>query len=95
MVRNSILGTLPGKLSRDFPCEGAKFHSPRPLIVAEVILAGGRKANLCGVCRDNLLVLRELLNKYDGSLPWDVRREFGNRLRSLVPMGKPEGTEIV
>lgn len=87
ILDDSILEKIPGILTREFSCEGAKFHSPRPLVVQEVPLPDGKTARLCGVCRDNLRVLQELLIANDGSLPWAVRREFGNQIRSLgVPM---------
>lgn|SRR4051794_36286744 len=63
-------------------CEGARFHSPTPLVLYEVKV-GKRKVLLCGACRDNLAVLSNLHNIHDGALPWNVRREFGNQIRAL------------
>lgn len=84
--------SIPG-IPADGPlaCEGAKFHSPSPLLLHEIELADDRKVILCGVCRDNLDVLRSLMIVRP-TLPWAVRREFGNRLRALVPMSEdPHG----
>lgn len=83
--------SLPGTpASAQMACEGAKFHSPSPLLLHEVELPGGRLVVLCGVCRDNLDVLRSLMI-VKPTLPWTIRREFGNRLRALVPT---EGTAV-
>jgi len=79
-VRKEFLPNIP---TDNVSCDGAKFHSPRPLLVMPVELPNGRDVYLCGVCRDNLRVLQEL-EKEHGSLSWAVRREFGNRLRSLT-----------
>ena len=41
----------------DHECEGAKFHSPQPLVVREVVVGPaieGRTAWLCSTCADNL-----------------------------------------
>lgn len=86
------VANLPGHFDPQQSCAGAKFHSPRPLLLHKVVLSDDRTAQLCGVCRDNLRVLNELVNASDGELPWRVRREFGNQLRSLTLM-TPEETE--
>lgn len=76
---------LPGSPAdeSDRSCEGAKFHSPSPLLLHDVELPSGRRARLCGSCRDNLVVLQRL-HQVEPDLPWEVRREFGNRLRALL-----------
>lgn len=86
---------LPGEDST--PCEGAKFHSPRPLFVQptrltlqqwdERLWTFAPMANLCGTCRDNLNILLQMFHHTDGDLPWEVRREFGNDLRALAQKG--------
>ena len=91
---------LPG--SDESPCEGAKFHSPRPMFTEHVSLVKREwwpedhpyatwvwapKADLCGVCRDNLDILLQMLHATNGDLPWPVRREFGNVLRALAERG--------
>lgn len=63
-------------------CQGAKYHSPSPVLVHEVELAD-RTVLLCGVCRGNLAVLHTLLGA-NPKLSWPVLRCFGNRLRSLL-----------
>jgi hypothetical protein len=73
---------LPGESSADAECEGAKFHSPKPLRVHLVDLGEGRYATLCGTCRDNVAVLRLLEQLKVDDVPW--RRGFGNQLRSLI-----------
>lgn len=65
-------------------CEGAKFHSPSPIVLHEVDLPDGRIVPLCGVCRDNLTILQRLIEAQP-DLPWATQREFGNKLRSLAP----------
>lgn len=64
-------------------CEGARFHSPTPLLLREVRV-GKRKALLCGACADNFALLKALIKEYDGNPPWEVRREFGNQMRALL-----------
>lgn len=74
-------------------CEGAKFHSPQPLVLRNVSLNpfdptdGDIDALLCGTCADNLGVLQELFVKMDGDVPWPLRREFGNQIRALAERG--------
>jgi hypothetical protein len=87
-VDPSRLGGIPTQKAE---CAGAKFHSPTPLLVHEVALSTDHVVYLCGVCRDNLRLLRELQKVRDGQLPWTIRREFGNRLRSLAKNGKVNG----
>jgi len=91
---------LPGADER--PCEGAKYHSPRPLFVEATWLVRREwwpedaehahwvmapDAWLCGTCRDNLNILLQMLHHTDGTLDWKVRREFGNEIRALAKKG--------
>jgi hypothetical protein len=76
-VDPDLLPGLPTGTERT--CEGAKFHSPTPILLHAVSLADGRSAHLCGVCRDNLTVLLAL-----GEVDWETKREFGNKLRRLT-----------
>ena len=76
-------GTLPG-IAADAACQGAKHHSPRPLLLREVALPDGRNALLCGTCADNLETLVHLLRTAHGPLPWPLKREFGNQIRALA-----------
>lgn len=78
---------VPGS---DAACEGAQFHSPRPLVTRLVRLVpedwgvpGSPEVYLCGTCAANLRVLTEMLHATDGELAWPIRREFGNDLRAL------------
>lgn len=92
--------SLPGE--DDSRCEGAAFHSPRPLFTKHVMLVKPEwfgpepqfaywtmapRASLCGVCRDNLDILLQMLHATDGQLDWPIRREYGNDLRRLALRG--------
>lgn len=89
-LRDVDPSTLPGPMAVDQECEGAKFHSPTPLVLFEV--AGpSRTLHLCGTCRANYLVLRALMIHYDRELEWPVRREFGNKLRGLLIPKETDG----
>lgn len=70
-------------LARQVSCQGAKFHSPRPLEVHRVTV-NQRSILLCGVCRDNLKLLADLLDAENEPLAWPVLREFGAGIRSLL-----------
>lgn len=90
---------LPGE---DTACEGAAFHSPRPLFVKDTRLVleewwgenperefwvWAPQAWLCGTCRDNLAILLQMLYATNGELDWAIRREFGNALRAHANRG--------
>jgi hypothetical protein len=64
-------------------CEGAKFHSPRPLRIHPYILPDKRLTYLCGTCRDNLGVYLFLWDA-EGSLDWPTQRFFGNQIRAIA-----------
>ena len=96
---------LPGVLAQgDEPCEGARFHSPRPMLVREFEATPGGLVEvvgvterpgtvwLCGLCADNVNVALHLLAAHDGSLPWQARRGFGHSVRSIARR-TPERTE--
>lgn len=82
-------------------CEGAEYHSPRPLFVRATPLvradwwpdndraavATAPTAHLCGTCRDNLDLLLQMIHAADGLLDWRARREFGNKIRALASRG--------
>lgn len=91
---------LPGEDGEE--CEGAAYHSPRPLFTQHTPLVlrewwpehtqqafwtRAPRASLCGVCRDNLNILLQMLHATNGKLDWEVRREFGNQLRALAMKG--------
>lgn len=63
------------------PCQGAKFHSPRPLRVQEVLIRN-KTVYLCANCKSNLEVFIFLWNKNNG-LDWEAQRAFGNLIRAL------------
>jgi len=82
------MSTIAEALSREGfvtrECAGSKFHSPRPLRVEPVEIAGHPEPiPLCGTCHDNLNTFVFLATASNGTLPWTVRREFGNKIRSL------------
>jgi len=88
-----VAGVSPpegGWFAREDECEGARFHSPNPLVLRDVPLAPdgvGARARLCATCADNLSVLKGLLRQADGDVAWPVRREFGNLIRALALRG--------
>lgn len=99
LVREALSETgfsVPGqRLTDEAVCEGAKHHSPTPLMVKEVSLSpsgGGTTAMLCGTCADNLAVLQHLLSQHGGEMQWPLRREFGNLIRALAEKGWAEST---
>jgi hypothetical protein len=71
----------------EHPCEGAKFHSPRPLVTRLNRWLKGRadeiSVYLCPTCEANLTVLLHLMRSGITPLDWTVLREFGNQLRAL------------
>lgn len=89
----SLGASLPGIFQDGVSCDGSEYHTPNPLLVhryqltADLVLTAesttGRVMLLCGTCADNLRVLLTLLRSADGVLPWEVRREFGNKIRQL------------
>jgi len=87
LIRESLLtvgtGLLPGDLA-DAECRGAKHHSPRPLLLHEVVACDGTTVMLCGTCQDNLATARHLMVAHPGTLPWPLRRELGNAIRALA-----------
>jgi hypothetical protein len=79
-----------GLFGEDFACEGSDYHTPTPLLLhryrvqADGSLAeGALGVMLCATCADNLRILLNLLWSSEGTLPWEVRREFGNKIRQL------------
>jgi hypothetical protein len=65
------------------PCEGAEFHSPRPLTTHRYRLANGQSFWLCGTCKDNIDIYVFLWEKNNG-LDWSVQRCFGNNARTVA-----------
>lgn len=63
-------------------CVGSKHHSPTPLLVTMTSVAD-ELIPLCGTCAINLRVFGHLMTTSNGSLSWEIRREFGNRIRAL------------
>ena len=83
---------IEGVLAYDETCDGAKFHSPNPLVLHEVTV-GDTRVLLCGTCLANLRVLQHLLAAADGSLPWPVLRDFGNQIRALALKGREQSVK--
>jgi hypothetical protein len=67
----------------EHPCQGAEFHSPRPLQVHGYRLSNGTSFWLCGTCRDNVSVYVTLWEK-TGGFDWSIQRCFGNCVRNLA-----------
>lgn len=67
------------------PCEGAEFHSPRPLKVHGYRLPDGKSFWLCGTCKDNIDIYIYLWEK-NGTINWSVQRCFGNYARRIADM---------
>lgn len=94
----TVLDRLAGRAD-GHPCDGSKYHSPTPLVVDDVWLSAvvseaigagtpdeqpaEKPVWLCGTCKDNLRVFVLLMHASSGSLSWQVRREFGNKIRDL------------
>lgn len=74
-------------------CEGSVHHSPTPMFVVSVPTIPSKwsellsqrcdMVNLCGICRDNLAALQDILLATGGNVPWEVRRKFGNEIRRI------------
>lgn len=69
------------------PCQGAKFHSPRPLVTQVYVEDPDLDLEcaiwLCPTCYENLRVLLHLAGSSSDPLEWTILREFGNQLRAL------------
>lgn len=63
------------------PCEGSKFHTPRPLMVYPCRV-GSKIMFLCGVCRDNVSIYLSI--QVNSKPSWDVQRCFGNEIRRIA-----------
>lgn len=74
---------LPGTTTDQHTCQGAKFHSPTPMLVRSLQL-GDEIVYLCGTCTDNVQVLASLLRDRQGDVSWPVRRCFGNLARGVA-----------
>lgn len=70
------------QLSSIHPCQGAKFHSPRPLSTRHWRFGDDVEVYLCPTCESNLEVLLHLDEQTSG-LSWPVLREFGNQTRAI------------
>lgn len=64
-------------------CDGAKFHSPIPLMTVCVELFPGTQVWLCPTCAAKLQAFVHLYEIDPDCLNWDVLREFGNTIRLL------------
>ena len=93
LIAEAVEGITPpfrSEFSHSMECEGAKFHSPTPLILHEVDLipwdqtAPRLYVKLCGTCRDNLWVYQQIMLRNDGDMTWELQRCFGNRIRGLA-----------
>lgn len=78
------------EFTQNYICQGARFHSPTPLEVHRVLI-GRTAVRLCGVCRDNLGLLTELLEAENEKLAWPTLREFGSGIRELLKKRTQDG----
>lgn len=83
LIQDTPGAELPGTTTDQHTCQGAKYHSPTPMIVRPLQL-GGEIVYLCGTCTDNVQVLASLLRGRQGDVPWPVRRCFGNLVRGVA-----------
>jgi hypothetical protein len=93
--------SLPWARDERIQCQGAKYHSPAPLMVRPVYLKdavdflvqgnprtyGRPTVFLCATCTDNLRAYLALMVATGGQLEWPARREFGNLIRHLGTQG--------
>jgi hypothetical protein len=82
---------LPGLPAEgDLSCDGARFHSPRPMVVHAFRSAGedAKTIHLCGTCADNVHLLMNLIKV--GKVPWAARRCFGNTVRRVAEQAATE-----
>lgn len=97
LIEETPSAELPGRPTVRDECQGAKFHSPRPMIVHpfEMPRADGKNETvyLCGTCADNVKVLFSLLKARQGDVPWTVKRSFGNLVRGVAEMAYAHSTE--
>lgn len=85
LVKDTPSAELPGLLAETHGCQGAKFHSPRPMVVHPFRVdgpSGERVIHLCGTCEDNVRLLTALMRATE--VPWRVRRCFGNQVRNVA-----------
>jgi hypothetical protein len=72
----------PGIPADNLSCQGAKFHSPRPMILHPFPGADRTTIHLCGTCADNVRLLISLSRVAE--VPWTARRCFGNTVRKVA-----------
>ena len=88
LIEDTPSAELPGIPTDQHTCQGAKFHSPRPMIVHPFPKRRGSGEDeivyLCGTCADNVRVLLTLLKGHAGMIPWLVKRHFGNSVRAVA-----------
>lgn len=88
LIGSTPSAELPGITTDQHVCQGAKFHSPRPMIVQPLVLrrtsGGDEIVYLCGTCADNVQVLLSLLRGREGDVSWTVKRCFGNLVRRVA-----------
>lgn len=66
----------------EHPCEGARFHSPQPLVTRHWKF-GDYELYLCLNCESKLEILLHLEDR-SGGLDWPTQREFGNQIRLIA-----------
>lgn len=82
-----------GVLVKENPCEAAKFHAPKPMVVRRVSLTPWGDGNVlgtawvCGVCADSLAMYQQFLMHFNGNIPYDIANRFAPLLRRLALHG--------
>jgi hypothetical protein len=84
LIEDTPQELLPGTPTSGHECQGAKFHSPRPMVVHPVPMPQnpGEMIYLCGTCLNNVQLLVMLQER--GTVPWTARRCFGNLTRAVA-----------
>lgn len=88
LIEDTPSAELPGIPTDQHTCQGAKFHSPRPMVVHPFHMHRADSEDeivyLCGTCSDNVQVLLTLLKGNKGEVSWPIKRHFGNLARAVA-----------
>jgi hypothetical protein len=72
-----------GRITVGRSCQGAKFHSPTPLLVYPRLI-GERSVWLCGNCMAALQVYEQVALEHGGQVPTSATRAFANWVRDMA-----------
>lgn len=65
------------------PCQGARHHSPTPLVTSCYVPFPDRQIWLCPTCLSKLQVFIYLHKTEPAAMTWEVMQQFGNAIRML------------